>query len=111
MVSVNVPGMHGWSNPYASLPGAFGHSLWQKGGLPAPFLFGRRVAVMADHMGQRAGTVTSFRSSVMQDFPMHPPFLVRLQLLPCMESLPEGRNILWFCRTLAFSRGWESVCH
>jgi hypothetical protein len=45
MASANVPGTHGWGNPYyPSLPGALGLSLRHGEGLRALFLFGRGTA-------------------------------------------------------------------
>jgi hypothetical protein len=43
MVSVSVPGMYGWGNPPAQLPGVLGSSPYHRSGLGAPFLWGNRV--------------------------------------------------------------------
>ena len=57
MVAVSVPGVHSWGNRYySSLSGALRSSLSQGRDLRAPFLFGRRVAVIEDQIVQQAGT-------------------------------------------------------
>jgi hypothetical protein len=80
MVSASIPAMHGWGNLYyVSLPGALGLSPRHGGGLMALFLFGRRVAGMADSTLQRACTFPVFLSLVMRNFSPQIRFRVRPQ--------------------------------
>lgn len=68
MVSASVPGMQGWGNLYyPSLSGAHGPSPCHGGGLRALFLFGCRVAGMADHM--RGGWAKN--PNIVQDNSVH----------------------------------------
>jgi hypothetical protein len=41
MVSISVPGIYGWGNPSAQLPGVLGLSPYHRSGLGAPFLCGK----------------------------------------------------------------------
>jgi len=41
MVSVSVPGMYGWGNPSAQLPGVLGSSAYHRSGLGTPFFVGQ----------------------------------------------------------------------
>jgi hypothetical protein len=41
MVPISVPGMYGWGNPSAQLPGVFKSSPSHRSGLGAPFFVGK----------------------------------------------------------------------
>ena len=41
MVPISVPGMYGWGNPSAQLPGVLGPSPSHRSGLGAPFFVGQ----------------------------------------------------------------------
>jgi hypothetical protein len=60
MASVSIPGTYGWGNlPCLALPGVLGLSPSHGGGLGAPFLFGRGVAVIEVQTRQQTGTSSS----------------------------------------------------
>ena len=57
MVSVSIPGTYGLGNSHClMLPGALRLSPSHGGGLGAPFLFGRGVAVIEIQTEQQTGT-------------------------------------------------------
>jgi hypothetical protein len=41
MVSISVPGMSGWGNPSAQLPGVLGSSAYHRSGLGTPFFMAK----------------------------------------------------------------------
>ena len=86
MASTSIIGMTGWGNPYSRLLDALEPSPSRGGGLGAPFLFGRRVAGMADHTRPRVWTSPFFQRPVQHDFPLYPRFLRRPQLLTRLSS-------------------------
>jgi hypothetical protein len=77
MVSISLPGITRWGNPYSPLSGALGLSPCYGGGLRALFLFGRGVVGMADHPRPRAWTSPFFPCPSMCDIPVQPRFLSR----------------------------------
>jgi hypothetical protein len=82
MASASVLGKHGLDNLYHSLLlGALGLSPRCGGDLRVLFLFGRRVANIADHMIRRAWTSPFFHHLFTRNFPLHPRFLRRPRLL------------------------------
>jgi hypothetical protein len=91
MASASIPVMHGWGNLYyISLPGALGLSPRHGGGLGAFFLFGRRVAGIADSTLQRARTFPVFLYLVMRSFSPHIQFLVRPQRSACARRARDS---------------------
>ena len=57
MVPISIPGTYGLGNSYClMLPGALRLSPSHGGGLGAPFLFGRGVAVIESQTEQQTGT-------------------------------------------------------
>jgi hypothetical protein len=82
MTSVSVPGMYSCGNLHCLLVrGAFGPSPSQVAGLRAPFLLGRGIVGIADHIKLQQWTSLFFQRLVLRDFPIQSRFLVRPQSL------------------------------
>jgi hypothetical protein len=84
MASERVTEVGGWGNLYFPPRGALGPSPCCGGGLRAPFLFGRVVAVMADHTRPRVWSSPFFPCPSTGDIPVQPRFLRRPRLLTRM---------------------------
>jgi hypothetical protein len=104
MASISIKGMNGWGNPCSRLLDAIGPSPSHRGGLRAPFFFGRRVAGMADHMRPRVWTSPFFQRPVQHDVPLYPRFLRRPRLLTRLSS-PSLREGVPPCYPLALRTG------
>jgi hypothetical protein len=68
MVSVRVPGIYGWGNPSAQLPGVLGSSPYHRSGLGAPFLWGTRVVTTSPRQhgqGTQDGAVSQGPGAVL----------------------------------------------
>jgi hypothetical protein len=94
MVYASVPGVHCWGNLcHPSLSGVLRPPPSFRRDLRAPFLLGRWVTVMADHMMQRACTSPFFQCHVQGDFPANPD--ARLSLPHRPVCLLQETTSVW----------------
>jgi hypothetical protein len=93
MVSITLPGILCWGNPYSLLPDILGPSPSHGGELRSPFLSGRRLAGRMVHKRPRVRISSVFLRLILHDVPIKSRFLGRPRLLTRSVPLPTGRDI------------------